>query len=45
VEFAGSEGTAYDLMVLCPAMYVCRSIEELKTINLPYWKVTMEKFF
>ena len=45
VEFAGSEGTAYDLMVLCPVMYVCRSIEGLKTINLPYWKVTMEKFF
>lgn len=45
VAFAGSEGTAYDLMVLCPVMYVCRSIESMKTINLPYWKVTMEKFF
>lgn len=45
VAFAGSEGTPYDVMVLCPAMMVCRSIEPNKTINLPYWKVTMEKFF
>lgn len=45
VEFAQSEGTPYDVMVLCPAMMVCRSIEPMKTINLPYWKVTMEKFF
>lgn len=45
VEFAGSEETLYDLMVMCPSLYVCRSIEENRTINLPYWKVTMEKFF
>ena len=45
VEFAESKGTPYDVMVLCPAMMVCRSIEQMKTINLPYWKVTMEKFF
>lgn len=45
VAFAGSEGTPYDVVVLCPALMVCRSIEPLKTINLTYWKVTMEKFF
>ena len=40
----GSADTAYDLLVLCPADYVCRGIEAGKTVNLPYYRVSIEKW-
>lgn len=40
----GSGDTDYDLIVLCPANYVCRGIEPGKTANLPYYRVSIEKW-
>ena len=40
----GSGDTDYDLIVLCPVNYVCRGIEPGKTANLPYYRVSIEKW-
>ena len=40
----GSEETKLDVMVVVPASYVCRSIEKGQTINLPYYRVRIEKW-
>ena len=44
VEVLGSEDTKLDVMVVVPASYVCRSIEKGQTINLPYYRVRIEKW-
>ena len=38
------ENTKLDLMVIVPASYVCRSIERGMTVNLPYCKISIEKW-
>ena len=40
----GSEDTKLDVLVIVPAAYVCRSIESGQTINLPYYRVSIEKW-
>lgn len=40
----GNEETKLDVMVIVPASYVCRSIEKGQTINLPYYRVRIEKW-
>ncbi|MGN0188181.1 MAG: hypothetical protein ACI395_01570 [Candidatus Cryptobacteroides sp.] len=40
----GSEGTALDLFVLTPAEYVCRSMEQNRRVNLPYYRISIEKW-
>lgn len=40
----GSEDTKLDVLVVVPAAYVCRKIESGKTINLPYYRVSIEKW-
>ena len=40
----GSEDTKLDVLVIVPAAYVCRSIEKGQTINLPYYRVSIEKW-
>lgn len=40
---SGKEDTAYDLFVMVPASFVCRSVEELKTVNHPYFRISIEK--
>ena len=44
VESYGSEDTKLDVMVIVPAAYVCRSIEKGTTVNLPYYRVSIEKW-
>ena len=43
-ETYSSENTKLDLMVIVPASYVCRSIERGMTVNLPYCKISIEKW-
>lgn len=43
-ESYSSEKTKLDVMVIVPAAYVCRSIEKGKTVNLPYYRVSIEKW-
>ena len=43
VMFYGSEDTEYDLFVLVPGSFVCRSIESLRMVNLPYYRISIEK--
>ena len=40
----GSTDTSLDVLVIVPASYVCRSIQQLKTANLPYYRVSIEKW-
>jgi hypothetical protein len=40
----GSNDTKLDILVVVPPAYVCRSIEKGTTINLPYYKVSIEKW-
>lgn len=40
----GSEDTELDLLVIVPMSYVCRSIEKGMTVNLPYYRVSIEKW-
>lgn len=40
----GSEDTELDLLVIVPMSYVCRSIEKGTTVNLPYYRVSIEKW-
>ncbi len=40
----GSDDTKLDVLVIVPAAYVCRSIEKGTTINLPYYRVSIEKW-
>ena len=40
----GSSDTKLDVMVIVPAAYVCRSIEKGMTINLPYYRISIEKW-
>lgn len=44
IALLGSEGTAYDLFVLTPAEYVCRSMEQNRRVNLPYYRISIEKW-
>ena len=44
VMFYGSEDTEYELFVLVPGSFACRSIEPLRTVNLPYYRISIEKF-
>lgn len=43
IVFAGSESTPYDLFVLTPVGFVCRSIEPRTEAALPYYSLTIEK--
>ena len=40
----GSADTKLDVLVVVPPAYVCRSIESGTTINLPYYRVSIEKW-
>ena len=40
----GSADTKLDVLVVVPPAYVCRSIESGKTVNLPYYRVSIEKW-
>lgn len=40
----GSDDTELDILVVVPASYVCRGIESGQTVNLPYYRVTIEKW-
>ena len=40
----GSGDTKLDVLVVVPPAYVCRSIEAGMTINLPYYRVSIEKW-
>jgi hypothetical protein len=40
----GSDDTKLDVLVIVPAAYICRKIESGKTINLPYYRVSIEKW-
>lgn len=40
----GSEDTKLDVLVIVPKAYVCRSIERGTTVNLPYYRVSIEKW-
>lgn len=40
----GSDDTKLDILVVVPPSYVCRGIESGKTVNLPYYKVRIEKW-
>ena len=37
----GTEG--WSLYVICPPEYVCRSAKSKKTVNLDYYRITIEK--
>lgn len=39
-----SDQTEYDIFVVTPAEYVCRGFEAGKTVNLPYYRVSIEKW-
>ena len=43
-ETYSGDSTKLDLMVIVPAAYVCRSIERGMTVNLPYCKISIEKW-
>lgn len=43
--YAGTEGSAYDLFVLCPAVFACREFEEGADGKLPYWRIHIEKIY
>lgn len=43
IEFARSESTPYDLFVLTPVGFVCRSIEKGTEAALPYFTLSIEK--
>lgn len=40
----GSDDTKLDVLVVVPPSYVCRGIENGKTVNLPYYRVRIEKW-
>ena len=40
----GSDDTKLDVLVVLPPAYVCRGIERGKTVNLPYYRVKIEKW-
>jgi hypothetical protein len=40
----GSDDTRLDLLVVVPPTFVCRGIEAGKTVNLPFYKVKIEKW-
>lgn len=40
----GSEDTKLDLLVIVPMSYVCRSIEKGMAVNLPYFRISIEKW-
>lgn len=40
----GSDNTVTDLLVVVPASYVCRSVESGSTANLPYYRISIEKW-
>ena len=40
----GSEDTELDVLVIVPMSYVCRSIEKSAAVNLPYYRVSIEKW-
>lgn len=40
----GSDDTKLDILVVVPPSYVCRGIENGKTVNLPFYKVRIEKW-
>ena len=40
----GSDDTKLDVLVVVPPAYVCRGIESGKTVNLPYYRVKIEKW-
>lgn len=40
----GSKDTELDLLVVVPASYVCRGIEDGKKDNLPYYRISIEKW-
>lgn len=40
----GSTDSAKDLIVVLPASYVCRNIESGKKVNLPYYRIFVEKW-
>ena len=40
----GSADTKLDVLVVVPPAYVCRSIESGKTVNLTYYRVSIEKW-
>lgn len=43
-EVYGSDNTAMDLLVVVPASYVCRAVEPGMRVNLPYYRVLIEKW-
>lgn len=38
-----SKDSLYDLFVIVPGGFVCRGMEPLKKVNLPYWRISIEK--
>ena len=40
----GRGDTKLDVLVVVPPSYVCRGIENGKTVNLPYYRVRIEKW-
>lgn len=40
----GSDDTKLDVLVVVPPLFVCRGIEAGKTVNLPFYKVRIEKW-
>ncbi|MDY3978919.1 MAG: hypothetical protein SOZ00_02745 [Tidjanibacter sp.] len=45
LSFGDVDATPYDLFVLMPDDYVCRSVEPLKKVNLKYYRISIEKLF
>lgn len=43
LQFYGDATTAYSLMVFTPVWYVCRGAEQGATVNLPYYRISIEK--
>lgn len=43
-EVYGSNDTKMDLLVVVPASYVCRAVEDGMRVNLPYYRVLIEKW-
>ena len=44
VSTLGSEETQKDIIVILPSSYVCRSIECGKHVNMPYYRIYIEKW-
>lgn len=42
-SFISENAEGWSLYVICPPEYVCRTAESKKTVNLDYYRITIEK--